>query len=677
MIIALGAVAPRVEHALSGGGWQADGSESVQARGLIERHFGGQGSYALAVVVSSARHAAGDPAFRQAIATAASVLRRDPAVAGVQLPRRGESISADGHVAVVRGGARADTAEMVRAAARVQKRLGTSAPGGVQLALTGSAALWSQFNEENKAAMLRSEITSWPLTLAVLLVAFGSAAAAGIPLLLSILGLVAAAGALWIGSRLTGITIWAMNFALMFALAVGIDYALFVVVRFRAALRAGRHPLDAVGETMDSAGKAVVVSGLAVLASLSAVILVPSQPFRTSVVGILLAVGFVLAASLTLLPAVLAPLGSRIDRFALPWVGAVQHRSEPFARWGRLIWRRPVLVGGLAAGVLVALALPVLHLHTAMPSTGVLTPDAGARIGYERLQRGFGPGAPSELQLVMPAAAVDGVQVALRRTDGVAAVLPPERSGALALVRVQPASDDAGGLIEQLRRQLPTGARVGGAAAEAHDLEHALGGRTPLVYAVVLTVGFILLLTIVRAPLAAGAAVLLNLLATAAAFGVATLVFQDGVGESLFGFKSQGFVDAWAPVFFFCLSFALAMDYSVFLLTSVRDEFERTGDAREALVEGLARSGRVINAAGAVMVVVFFTFGLSHPLPPKEMGVILGVAVLVDTMLVRLLLLPAVLRLLGERAWWVPSHIDRWLPAIGLRHAEPEPPSGR
>jgi RND superfamily putative drug exporter len=215
---------------------------------------------------------------------------------------------------------------------------------------------------------------------------------------------------------------------------------------------------------------------------------------------------------------------------------------------------------------------------------------------------------------------------------------------------------------------------VGGASVEAHDLEQALAGRLPLVYALVLTVGFILLLTIVRAPLAAGAAVLLNLIATAAAFGVAKVVFQDGFGESLLGFTSQGFVDAWAPVFFFCLSFALAMDYTVFLLTSVRDEFDRTGSAREALVEGMARSGRVINAAGAVMVVVFFTFGLSHPLPPKEMGVILGVAVLLDTMLVRLLLLPVVLRLLGERAWWIPSRLERWLPAIRLRHdGQPAP----
>jgi RND superfamily putative drug exporter len=237
---------------------------------------------------------------------------------------------------------------------------------------------------------------------------------------------------------------------------------------------------------------------------------------------------------------------------------------------------------------------------------------------------------------------------------------------------VQPATNRPGALIERLRKQLPRGARVGGAAAEARDLEQTLSGRTPVVYALVLTVGFILLLTVVRAPLAAGVAVLLNLLATAAAFGVAKLIFQDGVGGELLGFSSQGFVDAWAPVFFFCLSFALAMDYTVFLLTTVRHEFERTGDAREALVEGLARSGRVINAAGAVMIVVFFTFGLSRPLPPKEMGIILGVAVLLDTMLVRLLLLPAVLRLLGDRAWWVPERVDRWLPAVRLRHAEPE-----
>jgi len=668
VIIVLGALAPQAEHALSGGGWEADGSESVRARTLIDRHFGGEGSYALAVVVSSARQTSASPGFRRAVARSEAVLRSEASVGRVRPPRAGESISHDGHVAVVRGGARGGTAEMVRAAGRVRQRLESATPAGVDVALTGSPALWSQFNEENKAAMLHSEILSWPLTLAVLLVAFGSLTAAGIPLLLSIAGLVATAGALWLGTRLTGITIWAMNFALMFALAVGIDYALFVVVRFRAALRRGLQPLDAVGETMDSAGKAVLVSGLAVLASLSAVTLVPSQPFRTSAVGILLAVGFVLASSLTLLPALLARIGHRIDRFAMPWKGGLQHRSEAFARWGRLIWRRPALVGALAVVALAVLASPVLGLRTAMPTTGVLPADASARVGYERLQEAFGAGAGAELQVVSSARDARRVQSVVRGSSGVAAVAPAERGGAHSLVRATPDRAGAGPLIERLRGHLPAGAVVGGAAAEAHDLERALAERTPLVYGVVLAVGFLLLLFVVRAPLAAAVAVALNLLATAGAFGVAKVIFQDGAGAGLLGFEAQGFVDAWAPVFFFCLIFALAMDYTVFLLATAREQFERTGDAREALVEGMARSGRVINAAGAVMVVVFFTFALSGPLAPREMGVILGVAVLLDTLLIRLLLLPAALRLLGRWAWWTPGAIDRLLPAVRLRH---------
>ncbi len=671
--LCLGVLAPRAEHALSGGGWQADGSESVEARRLIDRHFAGQGSYALAVVVSSPTHDSASPAFRATTGRVVRILRRDPAVGAVRPPRGGESISPNGRVAIVRGGASAGPADMVRAAGRLRDRLHAAAGPGVQVALTGSAGLWSEFNEENKAAMLRSEVISWPITLAVLAVAFGSLAAAGIPLLLAILGLVATAGALWIGTQLTGITIWAMNFALMFALAVGIDYALFVVVRFRAALHSGLRPDDAVAETMDSAGRAVLVSGLAVVASLVAVMIVPSQPFRTSALGILLAVGFVLAASLTLLPALLARLGPGIDRWALPWAGAVRHRSEAFARWGRLIWRRPFVIGGPALAVLVVLALPALGLRTAMPTVGVLPADTSARVGYERLQGAFGAGAPDELQVVAPASESGRVRAALEHSSGVAATAPPERRGRLALTRVRPVATQGGAqpgggeFVDRVRSRLPDGALVGGAAAESRDLEAALASRLPLVYGLVVAVGFALLLLVVRAPIAAAAAVLMNLLATAAAFGVAKLVFQDGHGQALLGFSSQGFVDAWAPIFFFALIFALAMDYTVFLLSSVRAELERTGDPRAALVEGLARSGRVINAAGAVMVVVFFTFALSGPLAPKEMGVILGVAVLLDTLLVRLLLLPAVLRLLGPHAWWTPRLLDRLPQGFRLR----------
>jgi RND superfamily putative drug exporter len=667
IIVSLGVLAPRAEQALSGGGWQADHSESVHARQLIDLHFDGLGSYALLAVVSSRTHDSASPAFRATIRRIVGVLRRDRAVGAVRSPRAGESIAANGRLAVVRAGAAADTSDMVRAASRLRDRLEAAAGPGIEVSLTGSAGLWSEFNEDNKAAMLRSEVMSWPVTLAVLAVAFGSLAAAGIPMLLAILGLVAAAGALWIGTHFTGITIWAMNFALMFALAVGIDYALFIVVRFRAALRAGLRPDDAVAETMDSAGRAVLVSGVAVLASLAAVMVVPSQPFRTSALGIVLAVGFVLAASLTLLPALLARLGTRVDRFALPWAGAVRHRSEAFARWGRFIWRRPLVIGGVALAVLAPLALTGLGLHTAMPTPRVLPADASARVGYERLQATFGAGAPAELQVVAPASESGRVLDALDRSPGVAAVTPPERRGDLVLTRVRPVSDRTS-IVDALRSRLPDGASVGGAAAEGHDLEGALARRLPLVYGLVVAVGFALLLLVVRAPVAAGMAVLLNLLATAAAFGVAKLIFQDGHAEALLGFSSQGFVDAWAPIFFFALIFALAMDYSVFLLSSVRAEFERGGDPRAALVEGLAASGRVINAAGGVMVVVFFTFALSGPLAPKEMGVILGVAVLLDTLLVRLLLLPAVLRVLGPAAWWTPRLFDRLPQGLRLRH---------
>jgi RND superfamily putative drug exporter len=665
--VSLGILAPRAEQALSGGGWQADGSDSVEVRQQIDRHFDGQGSYALLAVVSSRTHTSTSPVFRATISRVVDLLRRDPAVGAVRWPRSPDSIAPNGRLAVVRGGATADTADMVRAASRLRDSLEATAGPGIEVSLTGSSGLWSEFNEENKAAMLRSEVMSWPITLVVLAVAFGSVAAAGIPLVLAILGLIAAAGALWIGTQFTDITIWAMNFALMFALAVGIDYALFIVVRFRGALRAGLSPDDAVAETMDSAGRAVLVSGVAVLASLSAVTIVPSQPIRTSALGIVFAVGFVLAASLTLLPALLARLGPRINRFALPWAGAVRHRSEAFARWGRLIWRRPLLLGGVALAALVPLALTGLGLRTAMPTTGVLPPDASARAGYERLQDAFGVGAPGELQVVAPASESGRVLAALDHSPGVAALAPPERAGGLVLTRVRPVSEDRS-IVDGLRSRLPDGARVGGAAAEARDLEGALARRLPLVYGLVVAVGFALLLLVVRAPVAAATAVLLNLLATAAAFGVAKLIFQDGNGEALLGFSSQGFVDAWAPIFFFALIFALAMDYSVFLLSSVRAEFERGGDARAGLVEGLAGSGRVINAAGGVMVVVFFTFALSGPLAPKEMGVILGVAVLLDTLLIRLLLLPAVLRVLGAAAWWTPRLLDRLPQGLRLRH---------
>ena len=672
--LALGFLTPRVENALSGAGWETTGSQSVQARQLINRNFHGLSSYGPTTVVSSPTKTVGDRAFRSVVAGVERTLRADRAVAEVVAPAPGISISRDGHTAIVQAGAAKSSNEMVRAADRLKGRLAALSAGGVQVHLTGAAGLWSDFNQANKTAMLRSEVISWPVTLAILVLAFGSLVAAGLPLMLTIIGLTAAGGSLYLGAQFFDISIWAMNFALMFALALGIDYALFVVMRFRGAFFGSElSPEEATAVTMDTAGKAVLFSGLTVLISLTAVMLVPSPAFRSTSLGIMLAVIFVLAATLTLLPAVLAKLGPKVDKLALPWAHSDEHRSARFAAWGERLWRRPLLYGIPVLIVLLILAFPVTQLKTAMPSIKVIPPGDSSRIGYQQVQHALGPGATGPLQLVAPAGRASAVTAIAKRDPGIAAVLPAQPGGDHALVTAIPKQDPSnpavGRTIDRLRTELPTGTLLGGAAAENHDLEAALAARTPLVIGVVLGLSFLLLLIALQAPLIAAAGVITNLLATGAAFGVAKWIFQDGALHSLLGFQSQGFLDAWGPVFFFAMIFAISMDYTVFLLSSAREHWDRSHNPREAMVSGLAHSGRVIFAAGAVMVAVLFTFALSGPLPPKEMGIILGVAVLLDAMLIRLLLVPVLLRLMGRWAWYLPRWAHRTLPDVRFGHA--------
>jgi RND superfamily putative drug exporter len=672
--VGLGFLAPRAETALSGAGWEDSGSESVAVRKQVDAAFGGAGAYGLQVAVHSERQTVASPVFQRSLAAVERALAADSAVGRVVPPWPGVSISRDGRTAVVRATAAEDPNGMVAAAGELKGEVAAATAPGVEASLTGAAGMWSDFNEANKEAMLKSELFSWPVTLAILVLAFGSLVAAGLPLMLTITGLVLSAGVLYLGTLLAPISIWAMNFALMFALALGIDYALFVVMRFRGALSGqGAPPEDAVATTMDTAGKAVLFSGLTVVVSLAAVLLVPSPAFRSVALGIMISVLFVLAATLTLLPAVLAKLGPRIDRLTLLWAHTGEHRSPRFARWGELLWRRPLLFGSLGLLALLVLALPILGVRTGMPSIKVVPQGDHSRVGYEQLSDAFGPGAPGLMQVTAPAGEASQVVARLQADPGVAAMLPP-RVGpdGLALIEAMPSSVPSsvafGDTVDRLRAELPPSALVGGPAAENHDLEAALAAKTPLVIGAVLGLGFLLLLVAFQAPLVAALGVLTNLLSTAAAFGVAKLIFQDGNLANLLGFESQGFLDAWAPVFFFAMVFAIAMDYTVFLLSSAREHWEQTGSARAAMVGGLAHSGRVILAAGGVMVAVFFTFALSGPLPPKEMGAILGIAVLLDAFLVRLLLIPVLLRLTGRAAWWLPGWLGRLLPNVSFGH---------
>jgi RND superfamily putative drug exporter len=676
VIVGLGLFAPKVEANLSGAGWQANGSESVQARELAQSHFGGNASSAIQVVVRSTDGPVTEGAGARVIAEATRMLKADSRIAEVVAPQPGATLSKDGRTAVVLAGAGADTNDMVRAANDLKGPLEALGSGSVQVNPTGASLLWSDFNEANLNAMMKSEMFSWPVTLAILVLAFGALVAAGLPLILTLAGLVASAGSLVLINELVPVSIWAMNFAMMFALALGIDYALFLVVRFRAA-RMGHHEdaRQAVAETMDTAGKAVLLSGATVLVSLSAVMLVPSPAFRSMAGGIMLSVIFVLAATLTLLPLVLFKLDHKVNKFALPWVHTGEHRSPKFAAWGERLWRRPFAWGLASLVVLLALAAPLLGLKTAMPSIKVLPETASARIGYDQVQAAFGDGAPGTLTIVADRADAQAAAAVVAADRGIAGAMPaaPAHDGTdhvmiQAVPTVDPSDPALSATVDRLRADLPASAVVGGAAVENLDLKSQLDSSTPLVIGVILALGFLLLLFALQAPLIALLGTLASLLSTAAAFGVARLVFQEGIGANLFGFESQGFLDAWAPVFFFAMIFAIAMDYTVFLLASAKEHYERSGDPKDAMVGSLAHSGRVIFAAGAVMVAVFFTFSLSGPLPPKEMGVVLGVAVLLDAFLVRLVLLPVLLRLTGRAAWYRPEWLAKILPDVRFAH---------
>ena len=672
LAVGLGVFAPRLEHALSGAMWEVNGSESLAARDVIDEQFGGLSSQSAVVVIQSQSTPIDDPAYQQVIADVNELIASEEGFGQPMAAQPGM----DGMTVMIQAGADVDPTEAVRAAERLGDEIGdlsTEVAGDeIRVALTGSPAFWDDFNEVNREGMLKAEVLTWPVTAVILVLAFGTLAAAGLPLVLTAAGLVASMGVLYGITELTDLSIWTLNFAMMFALALGIDYALFIVTRFRAALHA--HPEDpqhATGIAMDTAGKAVLFSGITVLVSLSAVLLVPIPAFRSMAAGMMLSVSFVLLAALTLLPALLGP---GIDKFALPWHAKGDHHSEFFAKLADRIQAHKVIVAVASVLVLLGLALPLLGLKTGMPGITVLPEDEQARQGYDMIADGFGPGGPGPIQVIVPADQdAEAVAGQVMATEGIVMAFPPQpgMEGASIIQAVgayDPSSDEALDLIPALRADLPDGVLVGGPVAENYDLDRTLSEKALLVMGVVLVLGFILLMIALQAVVVAFVGVIFNLLSVAAAFGVGALVFQHGIGSSLLGFDSQGYLTSWAPLFFFALVFAISMDYTVFLLASTREHFERSGDAAEAVRGSLGHVGRPIVAAAGVMIAVFYTFAIAGTLPMKEMGLILGTAVLLDAFLIRLVLVPATLYIIGNRAWWLPRWIDRILPNVKFAH---------
>jgi RND superfamily putative drug exporter len=341
-------------------------------------------------------------------------------------------------------------------------------------------------------------------------------------------------------------------------------------------------------------------------------------------------------------------------------------------RWGKFLWKHPFPAGAAALMLLLLAAAPIIGMRTNMPSITIVPPSANARVGYYQVTSAFGAGAPGTLQVVVPAGEQARAMVILAHAPGVAGAVAGPTNAGWTLDQVVPTTGPSttttGTTIDHLRQILPAGTLIGGAAAENHDLQQSLASHTPIVLAILAVLGFLLLLIALGAPLIAAMGVLITALSVAGAFGIGRLIFQNGFLSGPLNFQPQGFIDAWAPLFFGAMVFGVAMDYTLFMLSAAKERYETHPDPENAMIGSMRTSGRVVLSAAAVMVAVFLTFALSGPLAPKEMGVILAIAVALDALVVRLVVLPVVLRLGGHRAWRQPKWLGRILPTVKFSH---------
>jgi RND superfamily putative drug exporter len=666
-------------HALSGAGWEAQGSTAQKVRDEIRRDFPQLGAEDPVVVYHQTTTIKTDPA---PLAQLVAQLQHSPharAVANpLTLPATAGLISPDGHTALIPVDqiVKNDAARPVAAGA-LGSYVGTlRLASGARAEVTGEWPVWSDFNKINAEALHKAELVSGLPTLILLFVAFGMLIAAGIPLVLALAGIAVGFALLHVLGWFMPMSVWSMNFSMMIGLAVGIDYSLFIVSRYREERVEGKDALTAIENTMSTAGKAVFLSALTVVMALAAVFLVPVMVFRSMALGMILSVVAVALASLTLLPALLVALGDRV----LVRKNANDPDIIAESRWQRVTGvalRRPAAVLAIGLVAIGALIVPAFGMHLGMPGAKVVDKGNTSRDGYDLLVSAFGPGAAAPAFITTPAATAQTVVDVATKVPGVVdarVVTPPAATGRV-VVRVtgSTAVDDSrtATLVNTLRGRLKgavPAASVGGPAAQNRDLTAVLTGRAPYAIGLILIVAFLLLLIVFRSLVVAITSILMNLLTVGAAFGFATLVFQHGFGTGLLGIEHQPFVDAWAPLFFFALLFGLSMDYQLFLLAAIRERYEATGDTKRAIAEGIARTGRPITNAALIMIIVFIAFGITGPIPPTELGLTLAMAVLLDATIVRVMLVPATMALIGERNWYLPHWLERILPHVHFSH---------
>ena len=633
------------------------------------------------IVVTSETASYGDEAFDTAIAQAIEAAQGVHGIASVEAPR--EAVSADGHSALVTATLSHDAPEEI--GATFIEELSAAQPAGFAFLPFGDQSADAVFNGLAEDTLMRGEMIGIGVALIILVIVFGALVAAGIPLLVALVSITTAVGATAIVGSQFELSFFIVNMITMMGLALGIDYSLVMVQRFREELHNGRSPRDAVAIAGNTANRAVLFSGITVVLSLMGLLLVPSTIMRSLGAGAIIVAIMSVITALTLLPAVLGLLGHRVNKGRIP----TAHPGNEPRTWlaiARAVTRKPgwAIAGGLA--ILIALALPMASMRLTFPGTDSLPADNEFRMAVDTLVEDFGYGRTDTVVVVPGAAAqsevVTGLADMIEASDAFTSTQVEWLDGGAIVVTkdvYDGADERAEAALSTLRSEwVPDAvagsdltAYVGGDQAGAVDFTDVIEDATPWVVLFILGTSFVLLLIAFRSVVIAGTAIVLNVLSAAAAFGLMVAVFQWGWGAELLGMPQVDGIAPWLPLFLFAVLFGLSMDYHVFLLSRIKERHDAGDDTRTAVVFGLSRTGSLITGAALIMVAVFSGFALGDLAEFNQMGLGLAAAVIIDATIVRTLLVPAIMTALGNANWYLPSWLG-WLPQMRIEPVDEE-----
>jgi putative drug exporter of the RND superfamily len=674
-------------------------SDSQEAFDLLETKFPAQ-SGETATIVFAADGGVESAAVRQRMEGVFAAAEKLPHVAEVVSPYGAEGaadVSDDGKIAYAT--VQYDVTQDKLETEDIEKLVSDSqaaAGDGLKVELGGQPIELVREQEEGGDSTFAIGLLA---AIVVLLLTFGSVVAMGLPIVTALFALGVGLSLVTVGTHVFDTAEFAPQLAGMIGLGVGIDYALFILTRFRNGLDEGLEPRAAAIAAVDTAGRAVLFAGITVIISLMGMLLLGISFLYGVAVAAALAVLFTMIAALTLLPALLTIVGRRVDRLRIPGMGKRSPEAEGgrWFRWSREIQRRPVLAAVLSGGLLIAFCIPTLSLRLGSNDAGTDPAGSTTKEAYDLLAEGFGPGfnGPFVFAAELPSKGDDRGLVALRKQleneDGVAKTTPIVLNPAqnTGIFQIYPASSpqsvDTTELLDHIRsdvippieQQTDTRVHVGGITAIFEDFGDAITEKLPLFIGVVVLLSALLLMAVFRSVLVPLKAIVMNLLSIGAAFGLIVAVFQWGWGASLIGIDGTGPIISFFPIFLFSIVFGLSMDYEVFLMSRIHEEWEHRKDATEAVTRGLALTGRVITAAAAIMVTVFASFMIGDDRIIKLFGLGLAAAVFIDAVIIRSVLVPAIMQLFGEKAWWLPGWLDRILPRLHVEPAEGDPaPTG-